>query len=850
MRVEVEFHEMEGGFTLPYFRPRRWSLTVQQGLAALRVVDLSTGHPGRATARGCSPTPAPTSSRSSRRTATRGGRGRRAARPSTPTTGGALFQFLHHGMRSVVGRPGDAEVEALLDVGRRRRRRASVPSEFDAQPWLDAHPGSGGLLDHAVRPRRARTPSGRRREFIVQAESGGLVGRGSVAQVPFQAGGRTSEWLAGTFAAMAVAAAARRAQRTGRGEHIDFSIAEVMTIAASSYADYMRGAAPATRRSSAPRARSRRRRSSRPSTATSASAPTAASSSTTSCCSSSVPTSSTAIRGATRWTARSAGTSGTTSSTPGRRTTRPPRSCSWPASCASRWRRCTAARTSSTATTSSPATSSSTTPRRRSRCRVARGAWTTRTRRCRARRRGSASTPATIEPHAVAAAAVADRSRRLPLAGVRVLDLTAWWAGPIAAGVLAALGADVIHVESISRIDGMRTTGASTGMDGAWWERSAHYLCSNTNKRDLTLDLGTDDGLAMLRRLIGESDAVLENFSPRVLGNFGLEWEQIQRDQPALPPRAHAGVRAVGPVARQRGLRPDHGTGHGHGLDHRPRRRPAPHPAGARATRTRACTPRSPCIVGSRRARGHRAREPARGHDGRGRAQRRRRAGPGVRPPTATCSSATATAARTSRRRACTACRERRARGSRSRSRPTSSGEALVDALGSPDVGGRSRARRPTPAGAPATTSSTRTSAQWAADARRRRGRRAADRARRARPRRVATRARCSSTRSSRRRGFYEEIDHPVVGPPAHADAGRSGSRRSTAGCARRRRRSASTTTRSWSTTSASTTPPTSDSSTPRSSATARSASELRITSFSSCGDSLFIWPGALGSDA
>ena len=39
-------------------------------------------------------------------------------------------------------------------------------------------------------------------------------------------------------------------------------------------------------------------------------------------------------------------------------------------------------------------------------------------------------------------------------------------------------------------------------MDGAWWERSAHYLCSNTNKRDLTLDLGTDDGLAMLRRLI------------------------------------------------------------------------------------------------------------------------------------------------------------------------------------------------------------------------------------------------------------------------------------------------------------------------------------------------------------
>jgi crotonobetainyl-CoA:carnitine CoA-transferase CaiB-like acyl-CoA transferase len=55
---------------------------------------------------------------------------------------------------------------------------------------------------------------------------------------------------------------------------------------------------------------------------------------------------------------------------------------------------------------------------------------------------------------------------------------------------------------------------------------------SNTANFDLTLDLGTDDGLAMLRRLIAESDAVLENFSPRVLGNFGLDWEQIQTINP------------------------------------------------------------------------------------------------------------------------------------------------------------------------------------------------------------------------------------------------------------------------------------------------------------------------------
>ena len=98
---------------------------------------------------------------------------------------------------------------------------------------------------------------------------------------------------------------------------------------------------------------------------------------------------------------------------------------------------------------------------------------------------------------------------------------------------MADLGADVIHVESVSRMDGMRATGATTGMEGPWWERSSHYLCSNVNKRNLTLDLGTEDGLGLLRRLIAESDAVLENFSPRVLGNFGLEWEQIE----ALNPR-------------------------------------------------------------------------------------------------------------------------------------------------------------------------------------------------------------------------------------------------------------------------------------------------------------------------
>ena len=218
---------------------------------------------------------------------------------------------------------------------------------------------------------------------------------------------------------------------------------------------------------------------------------------------------------------------------------------------------------------------------------------------------------------------------------MRVLDLTAWWAGPIAAGVLATLGADVIHVESVSRIDGMRATGAITGMDGPWWERSAHYLCSNTNKRDLTLDLGTDDGLALLRRLIEESDAVLENFSPRVLGNFGLDWEQIQAINPRCllvrmpafglsgPWRDNVGfAQTMEQVTGMAWI-----TGH---RDDQPRIQQGPSDPNAGMHAAFAL------IVGSRRAGSDRAREPARGHDGRRRAERRVRAGPredGVRQP-------------------------------------------------------------------------------------------------------------------------------------------------------------------------------------------------------------------------
>ena len=125
------------------------------------------------------------------------------------------------------------------------------------------------------------------------------------------------------------------------------------------------------------------------------------------------------------------------------------------------------------------------------------------------------------------------RRSALPLEGLRVLDLTAWWAGPSASHILATFGAEVIHVEATGRPDGMRMVG---GMLAAqypdWWEASAHFLHANTNKLGLTLDLNKPEGRDLLDQLITQCDAVMENFTPRVLDNFGLGWEEIQARNP------------------------------------------------------------------------------------------------------------------------------------------------------------------------------------------------------------------------------------------------------------------------------------------------------------------------------
>jgi crotonobetainyl-CoA:carnitine CoA-transferase CaiB-like acyl-CoA transferase len=125
--------------------------------------------------------------------------------------------------------------------------------------------------------------------------------------------------------------------------------------------------------------------------------------------------------------------------------------------------------------------------------------------------------------------------RSLPLAGLRVLDMTAWFAGPLAAHFLATLGADVVHLESTTRMDGMRATGGSLAQKFPdWWECSGQFLSINTDKRGVTLDLRSEAGRAALDRLVEWADVLIENFTPRVMGNFGLTWEALQALNPNL----------------------------------------------------------------------------------------------------------------------------------------------------------------------------------------------------------------------------------------------------------------------------------------------------------------------------
>ncbi len=120
----------------------------------------------------------------------------------------------------------------------------------------------------------------------------------------------------------------------------------------------------------------------------------------------------------------------------------------------------------------------------------------------------------------------------LPMAGVRVLDLSEGIAGPYAGKWLAALGADVVKVEP-PRGDVSRMAGPWPG-DEPDDERSGLYLYLNTNKRGITLNLEVSDGRAILCRLAAGAEIVIESFPGGQLEGLGLGYETLREGKPEL----------------------------------------------------------------------------------------------------------------------------------------------------------------------------------------------------------------------------------------------------------------------------------------------------------------------------
>ncbi|MDP6605463.1 MAG: CoA transferase [Dehalococcoidia bacterium] len=137
---------------------------------------------------------------------------------------------------------------------------------------------------------------------------------------------------------------------------------------------------------------------------------------------------------------------------------------------------------------------------------------------------------------AVAGAARAT-AQAAALDGVRIIDLSMFMSGPMATQICADAGADVIKVESLQRLDGWRgaARGATDDPDAApQWERSPFFNWVNRNKRDITLNLTDPQGAELLKQLVAGADVVIENYTPRVMANFGLTYEVLKAVKPDL----------------------------------------------------------------------------------------------------------------------------------------------------------------------------------------------------------------------------------------------------------------------------------------------------------------------------
>jgi len=158
----------------------------------------------------------------------------------------------------------------------------------------------------------------------------------------------------------------------------------------------------------------------------------------------------------------------------------------------------------------------------------------------------------------------------LPLEGIRVVDISRVFAMPYCGAYLADLGAEVIKIDThySEFVDTTRTLNGpypDNVPTEDYWETAGTFQTLNRGKRSLTLDLRSEEGLKTLKELIGISDIFLENFTPRVMRRFGLDYPNLKQMKPDLIMVSNTGYGHSGPWsnfgAMATALEPTHGTG-------------------------------------------------------------------------------------------------------------------------------------------------------------------------------------------------------------------------------------------------------------------------------------------------
>ncbi|MCD9624380.1 CaiB/BaiF CoA-transferase family protein [Rhabdothermincola salaria] len=444
---------------------------------------------------------------------------------------GALFRYLRHGQRSVVAEAGEASLSDLCAAADLVITGAHGPAGDPAE--LAAR--CPGTVVVALSPYGLAGPYADRpaTEFTVQSDSGALALRGTRELPPFQMGGRVVEWVAGAYAGVASLAAVGRARRTGHGELVDLALCEVANVTGGNFADLFAGLAGRPPIDPEVPARTVEIPSIEPTSDGWIGVNTNTRDQWESFCIlierpdllDDAEFASLAVRvaRADEWNQMV-------------------REFTVQHPTAELVERAAALRIPVAPVSDGRSLLELDHPRERGVFLTAPDGDFTMPRRPYRFDGEPAPTPRPAPAVGEHTAAPAPRRRDrpqapdgpppLPLEGLKVLDLTAWWAGPSGAAVFAAMGAEVVHVESTRRIDGMRTAGGAFFGRDQWWEYSAFFLQANTNKYDVTLDLDRPEGKALALELAAEADIVIENYTPRVIENFGLDWPVIHDANP------------------------------------------------------------------------------------------------------------------------------------------------------------------------------------------------------------------------------------------------------------------------------------------------------------------------------